>query len=83
MDVRDVGFGVWFEVYIYSVIRVFDGYLRGKILLKNGSFYKRINGNVNYNFKENINKLDNVFFTFNLDLVVVDEDVIYYIEYDE
>lgn len=83
MDVRDVGFGVWFEVRIYSVIRVFDGYLRGKILLKNGSFCKRINGNVNYNFKENINKLDNVFFTFNLDFVVVDEDVIYYIEYDE
>lgn len=83
VDVRDVGFGVWFEVYIYSVIRVFDGQLCGKILLKNGSFCKRINGNIKYKFKENINKLDSVFFMFNLDFVVVDEDVIYYIQYDE
>lgn len=83
VDARDVGLGAWFEAHIHSVTRASDGHSRGKTPLKNGSSYKRTNGNVNHNSKENTNKLDNVPSTSNSDSVAADEDVIYHIEYDE
>ncbi|XP_058421766.1 E3 ubiquitin-protein ligase UHRF2 isoform X2 [Diceros bicornis minor] len=83
VDARDVGLGAWFEARIHSVTRASDGHSRGKTPLKNGSSYKRTNGNVNHNSKENTNKLDSVPSTSNSDSVAADEDVIYHIEYDE
>ncbi|XP_012881831.1 PREDICTED: E3 ubiquitin-protein ligase UHRF2 [Dipodomys ordii] len=83
VDARDVGLGAWFEAHIHSVTRASDGHSRGKTPLKNGSSYKRTNGNINHNSKENTNKLDNVPSTSNSDSVAADEDVIYHIEYDE
>lgn len=83
VDARDAGLGAWFEAHIHSVTRASDGHSRGKTPLKNGNSYKRTNGNVNHNSKENTNKLDNVPSTSNSDSVAADEDVIYHIEYDE
>lgn len=83
MDARDVALGAWFEARIHSVTRASDGHSRGKTPLKNGSSYKRTNGNINHNSKENTNKLDNVPSTSNSDSVAAAEDVIYRIEYDE
>ncbi|EGW13911.1 E3 ubiquitin-protein ligase UHRF2 [Cricetulus griseus] len=83
VDARDAGLGAWFEAHIHSVTRASDGHSRGKTPLKNGNSYKRTNGNVNHNTKENTNKLDNVPSTSNSDSVAADEDVIYHIEYDE
>ncbi|KAM9642643.1 E3 ubiquitin-protein ligase UHRF2 isoform 1-T1 [Trichechus inunguis] len=83
VDARDVGLGAWFEAHIHSVTRASDGHSRGKTPLKNGSAYKRTNGNVKHNSKENTNKLDNVPSTSNSDSVAADEDVIYHIKYDE
>ncbi|XP_023584372.1 E3 ubiquitin-protein ligase UHRF2 isoform X2 [Trichechus manatus latirostris] len=83
VDARDVGLGAWFEARIHSVTRASDGHSRGKTPLKNGSAYKRTNGNVKHNSKENTNKLDNVPSTSNSDSVAADEDVIYHIKYDE
>ncbi|XP_008829322.1 E3 ubiquitin-protein ligase UHRF2 isoform X2 [Nannospalax galili] len=83
VDARDAGLGAWFEAHIRSVTRASDGHSRGKTPLKNGNSYKRTNGNINHNSKENTNKLDNVPSTSNSDSVAADEDVIYHIEYDE
>ncbi|XP_075864804.1 E3 ubiquitin-protein ligase UHRF2 isoform X2 [Microcebus murinus] len=83
VDARDVGLGAWFEAHIHSVTKASDGQSRGKTPLKNGSSYKRTNGNINRNSKENTNKLDSVPSTSNSDSVAADEDIIYHIEYDE
>ncbi|XP_059958153.1 E3 ubiquitin-protein ligase UHRF2 isoform X2 [Mesoplodon densirostris] len=83
VDARDVALGAWFEARIHSVTRASDGHSRGKTPLKNGSSYKRTNGNINHNSKEKTNKLDNVPSTSNSDSVAAEEDVIYHIEYDE
>uniref|UniRef100_A0A8B7U6U1 RING-type E3 ubiquitin transferase n=1 Tax=Castor canadensis TaxID=51338 RepID=A0A8B7U6U1_CASCN len=83
VDARDVGLGAWFEAHIHSVTRASAGHSRGKTPLKNGNSYKRTNGNVNHNSKENTNKLDNVPSTSNSYSVAADEDIIYHIEYDE
>ncbi|PNI54539.1 UHRF2 isoform 5 [Pan troglodytes] len=83
VDARDVGLGAWFEAHIHSVTRASDGQSRGKTPLKNGSSYKRTNGNIKHKSKENTNKLDSVPSTSNSDCVAADEDVIYHIQYDE
>ncbi|KAM5300205.1 E3 ubiquitin-protein ligase UHRF2 isoform 2-T2 [Ctenodactylus gundi] len=83
VDARDVGLGAWFEAHIRSVTRASDGHSRGKTPLKNGSSYKRTNGNINHNSKEHTNKLDSAPSTSDSDCVAADEDIIYRIEYDE
>lgn len=83
MDATDVGLGAWFEAHIHSVTRASAGHSRGKTPLKNNNSYKRTNGNVNHNSKENTNKFYNVPSTSNSYSVAAAEDVIYHIEYDE
>ncbi|XP_069332570.1 E3 ubiquitin-protein ligase UHRF2 isoform X2 [Eulemur rufifrons] len=83
VDARDVGLGAWFEAHIRSVTKASDEQSRGKTPLKNGSSFKRTNGNINRNSKENTNKLDSVPSTSNSDSVAAAEDIIYHIEYDE
>uniref|UniRef100_A0A8C8YDC8 RING-type E3 ubiquitin transferase n=1 Tax=Prolemur simus TaxID=1328070 RepID=A0A8C8YDC8_PROSS len=52
VDARDVGLGAWFEAHIHSVTKASDEQSRGKTPLKNGSSFKRTNGNINpFHFK--------------------------------
>lgn len=82
MDVRDTTIGSWFEARVENVTRATKGQKNGKAHVKGGNSYKGTNGSLNEEHIQNSHVLDSGASTSFSDYVD-DEDVSYFIKYDE
>ncbi|XP_072260335.1 E3 ubiquitin-protein ligase UHRF2 [Pyxicephalus adspersus] len=83
VDVRDVTIGSWFEARVENVTRASKGQKNGKAYSKGGNSYKGTNGSLNEDHSiENSHILDSGPSTSFSDYVD-DDDVSYFIKYDD
>lgn len=83
VDVRDVTIGAWFEARVENVTRASKGQKNGKAHGKSGNSYKGTNGSLNEDYSiENSHMSDSGPSTSFSDYVD-DDDVSYFIKYDD
>ncbi|XP_075065423.1 E3 ubiquitin-protein ligase UHRF2 [Mixophyes fleayi] len=83
VDVRDVSIGSWFEAHVENVTRATKGHKNGKAQVKGGNSYKGTNGSLSpEHCRENSHLSDTTPSTSYSDYVD-DEDVTYFIKYDD
>lgn len=81
MDVRDVTIGSWFEARVENVTRAAKGQKNGKAHVKGGNSYKGTNGSLNEDHENSHMSGSGPSTSFSE--YVDDEDVSYFIKYDE
>ncbi|XP_069818043.1 E3 ubiquitin-protein ligase UHRF2 [Dendropsophus ebraccatus] len=83
VDVRDVTIGAWFEAHVENVTRATKGHKNGKAHVKGGHSCKGTNGSLSpEHYKENSGVSDTTPST-SYSEYVDDEDVTYFIKYDD
>lgn len=83
VDVRDVTIGSWFEAHVENVTRATKGHKNGKAHVKGGHSFKGTNGSLSpEHSRENSGVSDTTPSTSYSDYVD-DEDVTYFIKYDD
>ncbi|XP_068091522.1 E3 ubiquitin-protein ligase UHRF2 isoform X1 [Hyperolius riggenbachi] len=83
VDVRDITIGSWFEARVENVTRASKGQKNGKTQVKGGNAYKGTNGSLNEDHSNENSRLLETGASTSFSDYVDDEDVSYFIKYDD